>query len=427
MKGLKVLVLAAVVCALAVCVLMIPETAMAKTKEYGTLKEVIEAYDSSRCKPCHEQIYKDWEKAAHSMPIMGPFNKTLGTLQDYLKQRNPEKGELKKSNEVTKSIKEYMMPCFVCHVPQLKEMSEKAAQELADAVLKENYDVLEKLQINCIVCHNQMAIIRTFRDGNPEPDTVYGNKDLGGAHADKVFTKSKRHEMIEDASFCGQCHQGPNILHSAEPIWCVSNLDSWLQSYIPNGGDKNCQDCHMREPGTGHRFPPNYQDHKYELDRLKKHIKFEASAMAYTQQIKVPELISTPMVVIKTKTWSEGIGHRFTDGCPSPSHFLLKVKVTAKDGKELFNETKYYFPQKKRGDSVNTVVFASLRKLSLMRDTALQPFKTNEETFEVKLPKEVEDATVEASLILVIEPGVKESIYDLGSFKKFVSTKGRKQ
>ncbi|MEO5361216.1 MAG: multiheme c-type cytochrome ExtKL [Nitrospirota bacterium] len=425
MRVIKVLLVSAILCAL-----MIPVSAMAK--EYGTLKEVIDAYDSSRCKQCHEQIYKDWEKAAHSMPIMGPFNKTLGTLQDYLKQRNPEKGEFKKSNEVTKSMKEYMMPCFVCHVPQLREMSEKAAQELADAVLKENYDVLEKLQINCIVCHNQISILRKFRDGNPEPDTVYGNKDLGGAHADKVFTKSKRHEMMEDSSFCGQCHQGPNVvtslvLPSSEPMWCVSNYDSWLQNYIPNGGDKNCQDCHMRAPNTGHRFPPNYQDYKYEMERLKKHIKFDATAMAYTQQIKVPELISIPMVVIKTKTWTEEIGHRFTDGCPSPSHFLLKVTVKGKDGKELFNETKYYFPQKKRADAENKVIFASLRKLTLLRDTTLQPFKANEETFEVKLPKDVEDATVEATLTLVIEPGVKEAVYELGKFSKFVSIKGRKQ
>lgn len=62
-----------------------------------------------------------------------------------------------------------------------------------------------------------------------------------------------------------------------------------------------------------------------------------------------------------------------------------------------------------------------------MRDTALQPFKTNEETFEIKLPKDVEDAVVDVSLTLIMEPGVKEAVYELGKFSKFVSIKGHKQ
>ncbi|KJU83553.1 hypothetical protein MBAV_004253 [Candidatus Magnetobacterium bavaricum] len=83
-------------------------------------------------------------------------------------------------------------------------------------------------------------------------------------------------------------------------------------------------------------------------------------------------------------------------------------------------------PQKKLGYQDNTMVFASLRKLSLMRDTSLQPFRSNEETFEVKLPPGVEDAIVEASLTLVVEPGVKDSVYELGTFTKEVSLKGHK-
>ncbi|KJU83467.1 Cytochrome c552, partial [Candidatus Magnetobacterium bavaricum] len=92
--------------------LLIPSVVMAKAddsgKEVKTVKELIAMYDSTRCKQCHEQIYKDWEKSLHSKPLIGPFSKTLGTLIDYLKQRD---GELKKSSEITKSIKDYMMPC----------------------------------------------------------------------------------------------------------------------------------------------------------------------------------------------------------------------------------------------------------------------------------------------------------------------------
>ncbi|MBF0345113.1 MAG: hypothetical protein HQL06_12900 [Nitrospirae bacterium] len=415
MRALKLAMLLTIVFGL-----LVPTVVMAK--EAKSVKELIDMYDSSRCKECHEQIYKDWEHSLHSKPLIGPFSKTLGTLIDYLKQRD---GELKKSHDVTKSIKDYMMPCFICHIPQLEDASEAAAQEIADAVKNQNFDIIEKLQINCIICHNRNSIVRKFRDGLPEKDTVYGNKDLGGVHADKVFTKSKRSEMMEDSSFCGGCHQGPNVLHSAEPMWCVSNYDSMLHNYIPNGGDKGCQDCHMRAPNTGHRFPPNYDDRDFEMKRLKEHIKFDVTATAYTFQVKTPEVLSIPQVVIKTKV-THDVGHRFPDGCPSPTHFSLKVKVKSKDGKEIFSDTKYYMPQKKLGYAENKMVFASLRKLSLMRDTSLQPFKANEETFEVKLPPGVDDAIVEASLTLVVEPGVKESVFELGTFTKEVSLKGRK-
>jgi hypothetical protein len=399
--------------------LVLPATGF--TKEIDSLDELLKKYDSTRCKVCHEQIYTDWEKSLHSKPLVGPFGKTLGTLQDYLKQRD---GELKKSHEVTESTKEYMLPCFKCHIPQLEDATEKVAKEIADAVLKENYDVIDKLQINCIICHNRNSIVRKFRDGLPEKDVVYGTKDIGGAHADTVFTKSKVNSMMADSSFCGGCHQGPNVLHSPEPMWCVSNYDSMLQNYIPNGGDKGCQDCHMRAPDTGHRFPPNYDDPAFELKRLKEHFKFELSAMAYTFQIKTPKLVSIPMVVVKTKTIPIELGHRMPDGCPSPTHFAVNVVVKSKDGKEIFNETKYYMPQKKLGYSENKMVFASLRKLSLMRDTALQPFKTNEENFEIKLPAGIEDAVVEASLKLVVEPGVATSTFDLYKLTKHVSIKG---
>ncbi|MBF0566887.1 MAG: hypothetical protein HQK89_16805 [Nitrospirae bacterium] len=408
-------ILSGLILTIALCM---PVNAMAK--DVDSVKELIEKYDSARCKQCHEQIYKDWEKSLHYKALIGPFNKTLGTLKDYLTQRD---GELKKSKEVTKSIKEYMEPCFGCHIPQIQDASEKAAREIANAVLKEDWDIVEKLQVNCIVCHNKNAIVRRFRDGNPEADTVYGTKDLGGVHGDKVFTKSKKNEMMADSAFCGGCHQGPNVLKSPEPIWCVSNYDSMLQNYIPNGGDKGCQDCHMRGEGMGHRFPPNYDDKEFEMKRLREHIKLDVKTLAYTFQIKNPNLVSMPMIVINTKV-THDIGHRFPDGCPSPTHFALNVTVKSKDGKEIFSDAKYYMPQLKLGYTENKMVFASFRKLSLMRDTALQPFKAKEETFEVKLPPGVGEATVEVSLNFVVEPGVKESVYELYKFTREVSIKG---
>jgi len=390
--------------------------AQTEKKEAQSVQELIKMYDSSECKQCHQDYVTDWEKSLHAQPLLGPFDKTLGTLKDYLAQRD---NELAKSKEVTSSIKEYMMPCFICHIPQLEDASEKAAQEVADAVTKGDMDILYQLNINCLICHNRNAIVRKFRDGNPLPDAVYGTKDLG-THGSKAYPKAVKQEMMKDPSFCGGCHQGPNVLHSAEPMWCVSNYDSYLQAYIPRGGDKTCQQCHMEKNDynkTGHRFPPNYDDTDLSYKRLRDAIKFDVSAMAYIFQIKTPEIKSIPTAVVRTRI-NHSVGHRFPDGCPSPTHFLLKVVLKDNSGKEIGIQEKYLMPQLKLGYEENKMVFASLRKLSLMRDTSLQPLEDRVDEFEFKLPEGVRDVKVEASLTFVVEPGVESSVFKLYNVEK---------
>jgi hypothetical protein len=389
---------------------------VADAKEAKNVKELIEMYDSSACEQCHKDYVSDWEYSLHAQPLLGPFAKTLGTLKDYMSQRD---NELAKSKEVTPSIKEYMEPCFICHIPQIMDASEEAAQQIADAVMKEDMAILTELTINCLICHNRNAIVRKFRDGNPAPDAVYGaNKE--GKHPYQKYPNIKKSEMMADPSFCGGCHQGPNVLHSAEPMWCVSNYDSYLHAYVPRGGDKTCQDCHMEKTDynkTGHRFPPNYDDTELSYKRLRNAIKFDMSALAYIFQIKTPAKKSIPMAVVRTKI-EHTIGHRFPDGCPSPTHFLLDVKVTDKSGKEIASAHKYYLPQKKLGYKENKMVFASLRKLSLMRDTALQPFEDKVEEFEFHLPEGVKDVKVKATLTFVVEPGVDASVFKLYEVEK---------
>jgi hypothetical protein len=398
-------------------VLVLPVVAVAK--EAKNVKELIEMYDSTSCEQCHKDYVSDWQWSLHSEPLLGPFGKTLGTLQGYIKIRD---SELAKSKEVTSSMKEYMEPCFICHIPQIQDASEEAAKEIADAVVNDKMEILTQLTINCLVCHNRNAIVRKFRDGNPEPDAVYSaNKE--GKHPNPKYPKIKKSEMMADPSFCGGCHQGPNVLHSAEPMWCVSNYDSYLHAYIPRGGTKTCQDCHMEKTDynkTGHRFPPNYDDAELSYKRLRNAVKFNMNALAYIFRIKTPELQNIPMGVVRTRI-EHNIAHRFPDGCPSPTHFLLEVKVTDKAGKEIFSTHKYYMPQLKLGYKENKMVFASLRKLSLMRDTALQPFEDKTEEFEFKLPNGVNDIKVKATLTFVVEPGVDTSVFKLYEIEKEAS------
>lgn len=384
-------------------------------KEAQTLDELIKMYDSSSCKECHKKIYEDWEKSLHAKPLLGPVGRTLATFQGFVKSRDTE---LVKSKEVAPTMKQFLKPCVECHIPQIMDASDKVSEELAKAIVDGNEDVLKKLQITCVVCHNRNAIIRKFRDGTPKADTIYGPK-YTGAHGDKKFSKAQKNEMMRDSVFCAQCHQGPNVQHYDEPMWCVSNYDSHQQFYVPMGGTESCQDCHMHNEG-GHNFPPNYQNKEATSKRLAKWIDLNMNAIAYKFKPTGKDLV--PIVVINTEVISR-IGHRFPDGCPSPNRVTLDIKVTTHDGKEIHKEQKIYMPQHSLGYDDHTMVYAANRKLTLLRDTSLFPFVPKKETIEVKLPEGVNEAVVEAVLTFRQLPGVEEAEFPIHRVSKKVSLK----
>ncbi|HET7318509.1 MAG TPA: multiheme c-type cytochrome, partial [Nitrospirota bacterium] len=43
----------------------------AETKKAKTIDELAKMYDSTGCKTCHEDIYKEWEQSIHSRSIFG--------------------------------------------------------------------------------------------------------------------------------------------------------------------------------------------------------------------------------------------------------------------------------------------------------------------------------------------------------------------
>lgn len=395
--------------------LLVMFPSVSSAKEVQTLKELVQQYDSSRCKECHPEIYSQWEQSLHAKPMLGPIGRTLATFQGYVNSRDTE---LKKSREVAPTTKEFLKPCIECHLPQMMDASDQVADEIAKAIVDGNEEVLNQLQITCIVCHNRNAIIRKFRDGNPQPGVIYGPKHVG-PHGDKTFTTAAKSELMRDTIFCAQCHQGPNVQHYAEPMWCTSTFDSHQQFYVPMGGTESCQECHMKKEG-GHRFPPNYQNPAQTSKRLKDWIDLNLTTIGYKMKPNAKDLI--PTVVINTEVVSR-IGHRFPDGCPSPNRVTLDVKVSSKDGKELYKETKIYMPQHRLGYDDNTMVYAANRKLTLIRDTSLQPFVPKKETIEVKLPENVEEAVVEAELTFRQLPGVPEAEFPIHKVTRTVSLK----
>ncbi len=386
--------------ALLICALLVP--AFAHAEKAKTIDELVKRYDSSSCKGCHAEIHKQWEKSHHFKTLIGTKGRTTSTWTAYLTQALPEDKVLKSSG--VKDIKDvkfvHMKPCTVCHLPQLEDATDEVANQVARAIVNNDTKVLESLSINCVICHNTKAIVRHFRDGYPEKGVVYGTKGTG-AHGDKNYPIAKKSNIMKDSAFCGQCHTGPNMIGFDEPMYCTSNYDSYLHGYVPLGKTETCQDCHMRGENLGHTFPPIYDDEKLTVERLKKWIDLEVDSLGYEFRPTVKELI--PMAVLKTTVTSR-IGHRFPDGCPSPNRVTLDVHVKDKDGKEIFKDQKIYMPQSGNAYS-QSMVYGAFAKLGLLRDTSLQPFRPNKETFEIKLPENVREAQVEVKLVWRHLPG----------------------
>jgi hypothetical protein len=262
------------------------------TTRASTLPELIAMFDSSSCKECHEKIYEQWEKSHHARPLMGMDDWIF--MASYLK-RGPL--AIKEGQKATKAN----FPCFKCHLPQIKHATDAVAVEIAEAILRDDKSTIRKLNISCLVCHNEKAIVH----GRPEKNVVYGNKDLP-EHPGHVVKKSP---LLKDSLMCGQCHGlGPN-LEFETPVQCATLYGSYLHAYIPSGGAQTCQQCHMKN--GDHYMPPDFNRREELSARLQESLPMEVQTLAYTFQPVEDKVF--PMVVVKTKITSKA-GHRIPDG-----------------------------------------------------------------------------------------------------------------
>jgi len=93
------------------------------------------------------------------------------------------------------------------------------------------------------------------------------------------------------------------------PVQCATLYGSYLHAYIPAGGTKTCQQCHMKD--GDHYMPPNFNERDELSARLRESLPLEVDTLAYTYHPKEDAFF--PMVVVKTKITSKA-GHRIPDG-----------------------------------------------------------------------------------------------------------------
>lgn len=234
-----------------------------------TIAELAERYDSSRCADCHEDIHDEWSSSLHAKSILGTPRTapTIITAIDKGLKLFPYSG-VKEDSDITV---ESLRMCMKCHLPQLEEATDDVAREIVatirnwqQAYRDADYDKAEELEetiaslnIGCVVCHNNVALIHKYADGYPQPDTVYGAME--GDHDDEVYTKMAVAPALSESIFCGQCHgQGPNF-ELDHPSQCATAYGSYLFAYVAHGGSETCQDCHMHKSELGHNMQ-SYRD-----------------------------------------------------------------------------------------------------------------------------------------------------------------------
>ncbi|MDO9288018.1 MAG: multiheme c-type cytochrome ExtKL [Thermodesulfovibrionales bacterium] len=279
---------------------------VASAEKAKTIDELAKMYDSSSCKGCHEDIYKQWEKSHHARPLMGVKG---GLMLTPLALKKGEKGATAFSEDDPKKMKIKNYPCFKCHLPQAVTSAEDSvAVELTEALLAKDSAKVAKLQITCLVCHNEKAIIHKRELGEPKKDVLYGKKQVA-SHMDAKYKKVEKSAIFKDSVFCGQCHGlGPN-LEFDQPFQCANLYGSYLHSYVSGGGTQTCQDCHMQK--GDHLIAPNWNDDKGTSELLAKAISLDVQTLGYEWLKKAATYV--PKIVVNTKITTTA-GHRIPDG-----------------------------------------------------------------------------------------------------------------
>ncbi len=256
-----------------------------------TLAEFIRRYDPSSCKPCHAKIYAQWAKSQHATPLIG----YKGDL--FIAKHVPVTDPARVTHKT--------YPCFKCHLPHVKNASREVIVEIARAFKNKDKTTLRKLGITCVVCHHDLAVVHT----RPRPGVIYGNQNLG-EHEHPIFKRIVKSPILKDPVQCGQCHgQGPN-LEFTPPIQCATLYGSYLHAYIPSGGTRTCQDCHM--PRGDHSWPPNFTRPASVSARLRKSVRLGVRVLAYRSQVLTPGA-PYPLVAVEARITSRA-GHRLPDG-----------------------------------------------------------------------------------------------------------------
>jgi nitrate/TMAO reductase-like tetraheme cytochrome c subunit len=287
----------------------------AKKGKAKTIAQLAAMFDSSSCVECHQEAHDEWLKSNHARSIFsnGRTAATFGTTVVNGLMEWPYSG-VKGPGDVTV---EHLMGCAKCHLPQLEYATDDVAREIIASVFswqkalgagdqataKKEEDKLKSLNINCLTCHNQMAITHKWTFGYPQAGVVYGSME--GDHPSDKFPKMAKSPIMSESILCGQCHGLGPSLELDNPTQCATAYGSYLWAYVAEGGRETCQDCHMKKSGLGHNMQ-SYRDPGMAKAALDFHV--EAFPSNWRNGAKVQ-----PRAVVKVEMINR-TGHGLPDG-----------------------------------------------------------------------------------------------------------------
>jgi len=129
----------------------------------NSLAQLLEHYDSARCAECHGDIYKQWSRSHHARSMMGLNN--FSFMSKYLK-----KGPLSVKSPREATLANFS--CAKCHLPQLLATNDQVAKELAEVIWRDDKATIAKLNIGCLVCHQDKAVVHHLPRKNALYETI---------------------------------------------------------------------------------------------------------------------------------------------------------------------------------------------------------------------------------------------------------------
>jgi hypothetical protein len=275
----------------------------AADKKAKTIDELAAMYDVSKCKECHVKEHEEWSKSLHAKSLIGT-PRTMATIRTAITDGMMKEQKFSGVKKVEDIQVKHLMQCLKCHLPQIEDAEDSVAVEIAKAVIDGDTKKLEKVSINCLICHNKKAIVHKWHDGEPEKNVLYGKKD--GPHPYDKFPSHKKSPIMQESVMCGQCHGlGPSF-DQPNPSQCATLYGSYLHAYIPSGGTQTCQECHMREFKKGHHMS-SYSDPEVG----KRAVDVVVEAPAYQFLPRAGEWNPTTVLTVKL---TNKAGHRIPDG-----------------------------------------------------------------------------------------------------------------
>ncbi|MDD5773503.1 MAG: multiheme c-type cytochrome [bacterium] len=312
-----------------------------------------------KCGECHEDIYKQWKGSMHSKAFIDPVWRAATKLF-YSESKTP--GEILE-----------MKTCVKCHTPLGFRSNLIQSPE-------DNYDKLTDLPaqgIFCNWCHNINEAVHigdagyeiATGEGENFTSTILGPRNDPRfeypPEPKEVLHPSEYSQFYTKSEFCGMCH---NVSHIENKLPLEQTYSEWENSPYNTKDPQTtvtCQDCHMRQkagiPSTGKTEKTDSPGISAKNGPRREHIwthyfaggnsivpKLLGSDLhsflaierltnaAELEIIKDDSYKKGGLSKFKVKVTNSGAGHYLPTGVTAIRQMWLDVKITSRDGVEIF-------------------------------------------------------------------------------------------